>query len=110
MDRSFQAQAVLGLGCGGSIGTLFGAGWLSWGLSAAHGFTLPLGVLVWTVESFLVACAVYFIRRGRSLRQRYPALGQSPARKIDRQFSIIVIAEFVGIDFVVFSSSALHRP
>ena len=109
MDRFVRAQVVFGLGRGGLIGTLFGAGWLSWGLSAAHEFTLPLGVLVWTCESFLVACAVYFISGGRSLRQKYPALGQSKARKMDWQFSIIVIVGFVGIGFVVFFSSALHR-
>jgi hypothetical protein len=110
MDPSVQAQIVLGLGRGGLIGTLFGAGWLSWGLLAANEFTLSVGVLVWAAEAFLVTCAVYFIRRGRSLRKKYPALGQSTARRVNRQFSIICIAEFVGIGFVAFSSSALHRP
>jgi len=110
MDPSGKAQVVLGLGRGGLFGTLFGAGWLSWGLSAAHKFTLPIGVLVCAAAAFLVACAVYFIRRGRSLRKKYPALDQSTGRKMNRQFSIIFIAEFVGIGLVAFSSSALHRP
>jgi hypothetical protein len=110
MDLSVQAQVVLGLGRGGLIGTLFGACWLSWGLSAANEFTLPIGVLVWAAEAFLAACAVYFIRRGRSLRKKYPMLDQSTARKMNRQFSIIFIVEFAGIGFVVFSSFALHRP
>jgi D-arabinose 5-phosphate isomerase GutQ len=46
MDPSVQAQVVLGLGRSGLIGTLFVAGLLSWGLSAATEFTLPMGVLV----------------------------------------------------------------
>ncbi|MGO9639968.1 MAG: DUF7010 family protein [Candidatus Acidiferrales bacterium] len=92
------------------IGTLFGGGWLMWGLSAAKEFTLPIGVLVCAAEAFLIACAVYFIRRGRSLRKKYPALDPSTARKMNRRFSIILIAEFVGIGFVSFSSFALHRP
>jgi hypothetical protein len=50
VDPSVQAQAVLGIGRGGLVLTIFGAGWLAWGLSMVNAFTLTLAVLFSTVE------------------------------------------------------------
>jgi hypothetical protein len=110
MDPSSKAEAVLGRGRGALILAMSGGGWLAWGLSIAKVFTLPRGILFSVVEIFLVVCSVYLIRKGMSLRKRYPGLPGQAAPNMRKWFLIVLIVEFVAIGIVVNVAYALRRP
>jgi hypothetical protein len=52
MDPSVQTQAVLGIGRGGLVLTISGAGCLAWGLSMTNAVTLTLVLFSVSSESF----------------------------------------------------------
>lgn len=90
--------------------TMFGAGWLAWGLSMANAFTLTVGVLFSIVEIILLGCSGYFIWKGRSLRKKYPSSPSAATRTMNKQFMIVVVLEFATIAILVVIASALQRP
>jgi hypothetical protein len=110
VDPSVQTQAVLGIGRGGLVVTIFGAGWLAWGLSIANAFTLTRSLLFSIVEIVLLGCSGYFIWKGRSLRKKYPSSPSAATRRMNKQFMIVVVLELAAIAIVVVIASALHRP
>jgi hypothetical protein len=86
MDSSFQAENVTRAGRVALICAMFGAGWLGWGLGSAkayNGFTAPTFGFV---TLFLLACSVIFIRKGRLLRKKYPAVVDSTRQSVRNCF------------------------
>lgn len=89
--------------------TIFGAGWLAWGLSTADAVTPTVAVLFSIVEIVLLGYSVYFIWKGRSLRKKYPSSPSATTRSMNKQFMIVAVLEFAAIAIVVVIASALHR-
>ncbi len=74
MDSSSQAEDVIGAGRGALICAMFGAGWLGWGLGNAKAFNGIVAPAFGFTALFLLAYSIYFIRKGRLLRKRSPAV------------------------------------
>jgi hypothetical protein len=110
LDTSFQAEDVIGTGCGALISSMFGAGWLGWGLGTAkayNGFTAPTFGFT---ALFLFACSIYFIRKGRHLRKKSAATVDPARRTVRKWFVIIVMIEALAIVLVTVLATSLHRP
>jgi hypothetical protein len=88
---------------------LFGWGWLLWGLFAARAFAPLRGIALLIVEILLLARAVHFIAKGRSLRRRYPPLPESVKRNA-RKWFLTVAAEVAAIVVVVNLANWVQRP
>jgi hypothetical protein len=85
-------------------------GWLGWGLGAAHAFGPIVIILFDVVGILLFGCSIYFIRKGRSLRRKFPASANAPAQSIRKQFLSIFVLEFTAIAVLGVTASAFHRP
>lgn len=109
-DPSFQAQVVLGSGFGALATGMFGMGWLGWGLGTAHAFTPTVTILFDAVGILLLGYSIYFIRKGRSLDQNYPATSSTLTQRMDKQFIAVVILEFAAIAILNMIAYAFHRP
>jgi len=90
--------------------TIFGAGWLAWGLSMSNAVTVILAVLFSVVEIFLLGCSGYFIWKGRSLRKEYPSSSSAVTQRMNKKFVVAVVLEFMAIAIVSVVASARHRP
>lgn len=85
-------------------------GWLGWGLGIAHAFT-PIVIVLFDVLGILVlGSSIYFIRKGRALRRKYPASSDLQAQRMRKQFIVVVILEFVAIAILSAIAYVLHRP
>ncbi len=109
MDPSFHAEAVIRAGRGASIGVMFGAGWLGWGLGNAKAFNGFVGPTFGFITLFLLACSIYFIHKGRLLRKQYPAAGASTRQTILKWFLLVVLLEVCAIALVSMLANRLHR-
>jgi hypothetical protein len=109
-DPSYQAQLVFRSGFGAMVVAMFGMGWLGSGLGAAQAFT-PVGIVLFDVSGILLlGCSIYFIRKGRSLRQTYATSPETPLRKTNKQLLLVVVSEFVAILIVGKLAYAFRRP
>src|ERR1700729_777273 len=110
VEPSSQAQLVLRSGFGTLVVGMFGMGWLGWGLGAARAFTPAVIVLFDVFGILLVGFSIYFIRKGRSLRRKFPASANAPAHRINKQFFAIFVLEFTAIAVLGVAAYAFHRP
>src|SRR5580658_1505602 len=109
-DPSFQAQLVDRSGLGALVGGMFGMGWLGWGLGTAHAFS-PFVIVVFDVVGILLfGFSIYFIRKGRLLRRKFPASDNAPAQRVKKQFFTIFLLEFVAIVVLGATAYGFHRP
>jgi len=110
VDPSSQALLVHRSGLGALVGAMFGMGWLGWGLGAAHAFG-PIVIILFDVFGILLfGYSIYFIRKGRSLRRKFPASANAPAHRINKQFFAIFVLEFTAIAVLGVAAYAFHRP
>lgn len=109
-DPSLQAEAATGGGRGALVVSMFGAGWLGWGLGEAGVFNGVVGPAFGFIALFLLACSIYTIRRGRLLGKQYPPVPASRRRAVQRSFLLVVIIEVLAIASVFILSDRIHRP
>jgi hypothetical protein len=109
MDRSLQAEAVIGAGRGALIGAMFGAGWLGWGLGNAEAFNGFVGPMFGFLALFLLAFSIYFIRKGRLLCKQFPASDDSRRRTVLKWFVLVGLVEVLAIALVSLLANRLHR-
>ncbi len=110
MGAAQKANIVFGLGNGALMMAIFGFGWLGWAFAVGNMFTLARMFLFYAATLGLLVIAILAIRKGKALRKIYSAAPDPAARKIAKQFGIVVILEFVGIAFAVLLDIVLHRP
>lgn len=110
MDRSLQAEAVIGAGRHAVIAVIFGAGWLGWGLGEAKAFNGFVGPALGFTELFLLVGSIYVIRKGRQLRQQYPPAPASTRRPILKPFLLVTLMEVLAICLVEVLAYRLRRP
>jgi hypothetical protein len=110
MDPSFRAETVVGAGRGALVRSMFGAGWLGWGLGEARMFVGVVGPAFGLIALFLWAWSIYTIRKGRLLRKRYPPIPVCVRRAVRRSFLLIVVIEVLAIVFVFILANRIHRP
>ena len=110
LDRSLQAEAMVGAGRGALVCAMFGAGWLGWGLGAAGEFTGLVGPVFGSLEIVLVVCAIYAIRKGRALRKQYPPTADSGRKSTRKAFWLVVALELLALALVGILAWRLHRP
>jgi hypothetical protein len=89
---------------------MFGMGWLGWGLGTAHAFGPVVIILFDAVGILLFGFSIYFIRKGRALRRKFPAPDNVPAQRIKKQFFVIFVLEFAAIAVLGVAADAFHRP
>lgn len=110
MDPSHKAEDVIGAGRGALVSSMFGAGWLGWGLGSAkayNGFTAPtFGFMT----LMFLACSIYFIRKGRRLRKQSPAEVDPARQAVRKWFVLIVLVEAIAIVMATVLATFLHRP
>lgn len=107
---SFQAEAVAGSGRGALIVSMFGAGWLGWGMGLAGAFNAASGPAFGFVALFLWACSIYTIRKGHILGKQYPPVPAAIRRAVIRSFLIVVIIEVVVIALGFLLADRIDRP
>jgi hypothetical protein len=107
---AFPAEAVVGLGRGSLVVSMFGIGWLGWGIGLAKAFNEIAGTGFGVLALSLWGCSVYFIRKGRLLRKRFPSPPASARRAILRSFLLVVLLEVLAIALVVIVGGYLRRP
>ncbi|MGH9740476.1 MAG: hypothetical protein ACRD4X_18100 [Candidatus Acidiferrales bacterium] len=110
MDSALQVETALGAGRGALIVSIFGCGWLVWGLFIIGAFTPVRIVALGVIELAFLDGAVYFIRKGRTLRKQYPRLPQAVTRNTAKWYWIIVAAEVVAIAIAANVAIDLRRP
>ncbi len=110
MDPSQHMRDLVGAGRGALIGAMFGAGWLGWGLGNAKAFNGLTGPLFGFTTVFLLACSVYAVRKGRRLREQYPAANGPERKTIRNRFLLVVLVEAVATAFASILANRLHRP
>lgn len=109
IEDSSLARSVAGAGRGALVESMFGAGWLGWGLGEAKAFNGVTGPAFGCMTLLLLACSIYILRRGRLLRKRYPAVDAS-AQTTLKWYLLVVLAEILGVLLVMGLASRLHRP
>jgi hypothetical protein len=109
MYPSFQAEDIIRAGRGALICAMFGAGWLGWGLGNAKAFNGFVAPTFGFMALFLLACPIYFIRKGRQLRKRSPAAGASTRQPVLKWFLLVVFMEAIAIVLVSILANRLHR-
>jgi hypothetical protein len=57
----------------------------------------------------LFACSIYVIRKGRQLRKRYTAAGDSTRKTILGRFLLVVLMEILALALVSILANRLHR-
>ena len=110
MDPSLQTEAVIGAGRGALIGSMFGAGWLGWGLGEAKVFDGIVGPAFGLMALFLWACSINTIRKGRLLRKKYPPVSASARQAVRRSFLLVVLMEVLTVVFVWILANRIRRP
>jgi hypothetical protein len=111
VDPSLQALTVIGAGRGALVVSMFGAGWIAWGLGAGKLFSKIVGPVYGFLALLLWVCAVYTIRKGGELRKKYSTAFDSGFRAVRRPYIIIVVTEFVAIALAFFVANGIfHRP
>ena len=109
MDDSLQAEALTGAGRGAVIGAMAGAGWLGWGLGNAKAYNGLVAPAFGFTALFLLACSVYFVRKGRQLRKQFPTAGASTRQATVKWFLLVVLVEVFACVFAVILANRLHR-
>ena len=89
---------------------MFAMGWLGSGIGIAHAFTPVVIVLFDVIGLLILGSSIYFIRKGRALRRNYPASSDPAAQRIRKQFTVVVILEFMAIAILGETAYAIHRP
>jgi len=110
MEHPLQPGRVIGAGRGALILAMAGAGWLGWGISAAHAYNAIVAPIFGTVAIFLWAWSLYAMRTGRAMRRQLPASSLSEPRFPAKPFIIVVLVEVLAIVVVVFAARHAHRP
>lgn len=85
-------------------------GWLGSGLGIAHAFTLIVIVLFDASGILVLGYSIYLIRKGRALRQNYPASSDPQGPGMRRRLIVAIIVEFTVIAIVSTVAYAYHRP
>ena len=110
MEHPLQPGRVIGAGRGALIMSMAGAGWLGWGISAAHAYNAIVAPIFGFVAIFLWAWSLNIIRTGRALRRQLPASSLSEPKFPVKNFTIVVLVEVLAIVVVVFAAGRAHRP
>jgi hypothetical protein len=108
-DHSIQAKALTGAGRGAVIGAMAGAGWLGWGLGNAKAYNGFVAPAFGFTALFLLACSVYFVRKGRQLRKQFPTAGASTRQTTVKWFFLVVLVEVLACVLAVILANRLHR-
>jgi hypothetical protein len=90
--------------------SMFGVGWLGWGLGLAKAFSGFVPPVFGCMAFLLWGSSLYFIRKGRLLRRKFPPLPPSKARAVHKQFWLVVLFEALAILAVGILASHLQRP
>jgi hypothetical protein len=109
MQPSFQAEDLIRAGRGALIGATFGAGWLGWGLGDANAFNGFVAPAFGFTALFLLACSIYFIRKGRLFRRRSPAVAASALQTTLKCFLLVVFIEAIAIVLASILANRLRR-
>ena len=107
---SLRAEAVAGAGRGALIVSMFGAGWLGWGLGLVGAFNVVSGSVFGFVALFLWVCSIYTIRKGRLLAKQYPSVPAAIRRAVIRSFLLIVLIEVLVIALGFLLANWIHHP
>lgn len=108
IEDSALARSVVGAGRGALVESMFGAGWLGWGLGEAKAFNGVTGPTFGCMTLLLLACSIYTLRRGRLLRKKYPAVDASGPTTL-QWYLVVVLAEILGVLLVMGLANRLHR-
>ena len=90
--------------------SMFGVGWLGWGLGLAKAFSGFVPLAFGCMAFLLWGSSVYFIRKGRLLRRKFPPLSPSETRAVHKQFWLVVLFEALAILAVGIFATHLQRP
>ena len=90
--------------------SMFGVGWLGWGLGLAKAFSGFVPLAFGCMAFLLWGSSLYFIRKGRSLRRKFPPLPPSETRAVHKQFWLVVLFEALAILAVGILATHLQRP
>ncbi len=79
------------------------------GTGDAQAFNGFIGPPFGFMARFLWACSIYFIRKGRLLRKKYPAVGAATRPTILKRFLLIGLMEVLAIVIVSILANRLYR-
>jgi hypothetical protein len=109
MEKVLQAHTVAGAGRGALVTSLAGAGWIGWGLSAAHAYNPIVGSIFGTIAIALWIGSLYTVRASHFLRRAFPELSASAFRFPWLSFAGIVFIEALAIGAVLVAAGRTHR-
>jgi hypothetical protein len=111
MEEPMQPDRIAGAGRGALVLAMAGAGWLGWGLGAAHAYNAIVAPIFGVATIFLWAWALSTMRAGRALRRRRPASLYADSKFPARSFAVVVLVEVLGIISVIWlAANRAHRP
>ncbi len=109
MEKSEQAEVIIGAGRGALILGMAGSGWLGWGLDSAQAFNAATGPIFGIASIFFWISSIYAIRTGRALRRQSPA-STGPATKFPaKSFILVLLVEVLAIVAVLLAATHFHR-
>ena len=108
MEATQPAIAVFGLGIAALITTIFGALWITLGLSEAKAMT-PVWIAFAAAALVLLAASIRSLRTGRALMAAHPAERDESWVGRRRRFGLVTTLEGVGCGLVILLANAFHR-
>ena len=111
MDYSLKVGVLIGAARGALISSMFGAGWLGWGLGNANVFNgfVFVAPTFGFLAMLLFSCSIYFFRKGRQLRKQHPTIDGPRRKTAAKWFLLVALIEGIAIAFVSFLANHLHR-
>jgi hypothetical protein len=109
MNPAFCADDLIGAARGALVESMFGAGWLGWGLGQARVFNGFSGPAFGLTALVLAACSIFAIRKGRLLKKAVPAKISPSRPPILKRFLVVVAIEFLAIALASTVAIHLHR-
>jgi hypothetical protein len=108
-DPPIRAEDLIGAGRGALVESMFGAGWLGWGLGHANAFNGFSGPAFGLIALALTSCSIIAVRKGRLLKKADQATVSPSRPPILKRFLVVVAIESLAIALASTLANLLHR-